>query len=276
MADYETVMYEVGDDGVAMVTLNRPERRNALDPQLLHELEEVFDAVENDDNVRIAVITGAGSAFCSGYDLTPNQERSTYSATERWEHTHWQARLVSRPWYSRVPWIAAVDGPAAAAGNVLAMSCDLIVASERAQFGEPEIRHVAHSPHVLMPFLTNNRHLREFYYTGDFIDAETAEKWDLVNKVVPAGEALDAAMAMARRIAQAPPFALQMMKRSITAVYNAQGFEKGQNDHLMLRMIEGLTPDVPEREHLGRVRMEQGMRAFLEARDGPYRECRKA
>ncbi len=271
MADFETLIYEVGDDGVAQVTLNRPERRNALNHDLLEELEQVFDAVENDDNVRIAVITGAGPAFCAGYDLTPNQERPTYSATERWENTHWQARLVSRPWYSRVPWIAAVDGPAAAAGNVLAMSCDLIVASERAQFGEPEIRHVAHSPHVLLPFITSNRHLREFYYTGDFIDVETAEKWDLVNKVVPAGEALDAAMEMARRIAQVPPFALQMMKRSITAVYDAQGFGKGLDDHLMLRMIESLTPDVPEREHLGKVRVEQGMRAFLDARDGPFR-----
>ena len=71
MADFETLLYDVGDDGVALVTLNRPERRNALDPQLLHELEQVFDAVENDDNVRIAVITGAGPAFCAGYDLTP-------------------------------------------------------------------------------------------------------------------------------------------------------------------------------------------------------------
>ena len=272
MADYETVMYEVGDDGVAMVTLNRPERRNALNPQLLHELDDVFDVVDKDDNVRIAVITGAGAAFCSGYDLTPNQERPTYSATERWDQTHWQARLVVRPWFSRVPWIAAVDGPAAAAGNVLAMSCDIVIASERATFGEPEIRHVAHSPHVLLPWVTNNRHLREFYYTGDSIDAQTAEKWDMVNRVVPNGQALDEAMAMARRIANVPPFALQMMKRSITAVYDAQGFEKGLNDHLMLRMIEGLTPDVPEREELGRVRMEQGMRAFLDARDGPFRE----
>ena len=271
MTDFETILYEVGDDGVASVTLNRPERRNALNPQLLHELEDVFNEVDADDNVRLAVITGAGPAFCAGYDLTPNQERPNYSATERWEHTHWQARLVSRPWYSRVPWIAAVDGPAAAAGNVLAMSCDLIVASERAQFGEPEIRHVAHSPHVLLPYITSNRHLREFYYTGDFIDVETAEKWDLVNKVVPAGEAMNEAMVMARRIAQVPPFALQMMKRSITAVYDAQGFGKGLDDHLMLRMIETLVPDVPERDYLGKVRQEQGMRAFLDARDGPFR-----
>ena len=76
---------------------------------------------------------------------------------------------------------------------------------------------------------------------------------------------------MARRIAQVPPFALQMMKRSVNAVYDAQGFSKGQQDHLMLRMIEMLTPDVPEREMRTKVRMEQGMRAFLEARDGPFR-----
>lgn len=272
MADYEMIIYEVDGDGVATITLNRPERRNALSHPLMHELEDVFDKIDADDNVRIAVITGAGPAFCAGYDLTPNQTRPAYTATERWENTHWQAKLVSRPWYSRVPFIAAVDGPAAAAGNVLAMSCDLVIASERAQFGEPEIRHVAHSPHVLMPFITSNRHLREFYYTGDFIDAETAEKWDLVNRVVPAGQALEESLKMARRIAQMPPFALQMMKRSVNAVYDAQGFTKGRDDHLMLRMVEMLTPDVPEREMLGKIRQEQGMRAFLDARDGPFRQ----
>lgn len=271
MADYENIIYEVDGDGVATITLNRPERRNALSHPLMHELDDAFDAIDADDNVRIAVITGAGAAFCSGYDLTPNQERPNYSPTERWENTHWQAILVSRPWFSRVPFIAAVDGPAVAAGNVLAMSCDIVIASERAQFGEPEIRHVAHSPHVLMPFITANRHLREFYYTGDVIDAQTAEKWDMINKIVPTGQALEEAQKMARRIAQVPPFALQMMKRSVNAVYDAQGFSKGQQDHLMLRMIEMLTPDVPEREMLTKVRMEQGMRAFLEARDGPFR-----
>ena len=152
------------------------------------------------------------------------------------------------------------------------MSCDLVIASTSAQFGEPEIRHVAHSPHVLLPYLTSNRHLREFYYTGDFIDADKAEKWGLVNKVVPAGTALAEATQMAKRIAQNPPFALQMMKRSINAVYEAQGFTEGRDDHLMLRMIEGLTPDVPEKEMLAKVRQEQGMRAFLDARDGPFRE----
>ncbi len=77
---------------------------------------------------------------------------------------------------------------------------------------------------------------------------------------------------MAKRIAQNPPFALQMMKRSINAVYEAQGFTEGRDDHLMLRMIEGLTPEVPEKEMLAKVRQEQGMRAFLDARDGPFRE----
>jgi enoyl-CoA hydratase/carnithine racemase len=269
---YENLIYEVSDDGVATVTLNRPERRNALDYGLLHDLEDAFDAVEKDDQVRVLVLTGAGAAFCAGYDLTPNQARPTYSATERWDRTHWQAKLVVRPWSLRVPVVAAVDGPAVAAGNVLAMSCDLVIASERAQFGEPEVRHVAHSPYTLLPFVTANRHLRWLYYTGDFIDAQTAERWNLVNKVVPNGQALAEAAKLAQRLAKVPPFALQMMKRSITATYDAQGFTEAQKDHLMLRMIEGLTPDVPERERLSKVRMEQGMRAFLEARDGPFRE----
>jgi len=157
-----------------------------------------------------------------------------------------------------------------AAGNVLGRACELVIASETAQSAEPEIRHVAHSPNTFLPFMTFNKHLNWFYLMGDTIDAQTAKDWGLVNKVV-AHEQLEAeAWAAAERVAQVPPFAAQHMKRSIHQVYDKQGFTEAFEHHLVMRMVEGLVPGVPEKEQLSRIRDEKGLRAFLEARDGPF------
>ncbi len=93
----------------------------------------------------------------------------------------------------------------------------------------------------------------------------------MINKVVPAESLQDEAWAAAERIAKVPPFAAQMMKRSIRAVYDRMGMAAGFDEHLMLRMIEMIAPNVPEKDALSEIRMEQGLRAFLEARDGPFR-----
>ncbi|MBI2885706.1 MAG: enoyl-CoA hydratase/isomerase family protein [Chloroflexi bacterium] len=268
--DYENIVVEKRD-GICKITMNRPEKLNALNGGLLADLWDVTDEIERDQEVRVVILTGSGRSFSSGFDLTPGQERHEVPPTGRWHQTHLAPRTLLKFWYLRQPTIAAVNGHALAAGNVLALSCDLVIASEHAQFGEPEIRHVAHSPATIMPWIIANKHARWLYYTGDTIDAHTAERWNLVNKVVPAEKLEEEAWRAAQRIAQVPPFAVQMMKRSILQDYDRMGFSEAVEGHLMLRMIEGLVPGVEEREHLGQVRQNQGMRAFLEARDGPFR-----
>ena len=268
---YTTVKLEK-QDRVAVLTLDRPEKMNALSAQLLDEFTVALDDVHDDHDINVLIVTGAGRAFSAGFDLTPTSDHGEYSpATANWDAMHKAPRAIMKLWNLRQPTISAVNGHALAAGNVLAMTADIVIASESATFGEPEIRHVAPSPAVLLPFMIPFRHLHWLYYTGDTIDALTAEKWNMVNRVVPAETLMDDAMAAASRIADVPAYATQMMKRSIKGVYDKMGFADAFEHHLTLRMIEQMAPDVPEKEALNEIRQEFGLQMFLDARDGPFR-----
>ena len=268
---YENILLEKRD-GIAKITLNRPEKLNALSQALLADLRGALDEIEPDHEIRVVLLTGSGRAFSSGFDIAPGQHRAEVPATARWDAMHLAPRTLMRFWYLRQPTIAAVNGYAMAAGNVLALACDLVLASESAQFAEPEIRHVAHSPNTFLPFMTFNKHLNWFYLMGDTIDAQTAKEWGLVNRVVPPDQLEAAAWEAAVRLAKVPPFAAQHMKRSIHQTYEKMGFTAAFEDHLVMRMVEGLVPGVPEKDQLNKIRDEQGLRAFLEARDRPFAE----
>jgi enoyl-CoA hydratase len=125
-------------------------------------------------------------------------------------------------------------------------------------------------PFTFLPFMAHNKQLNWFYLTGDTIDAKTAMEWGLVNKVV-APEQLEAeAWKAAERVAMVPPFAAQHMKRSIHQVYDKMGFSESFDHHLVMRMVESMVPDVPEKVELNSIRDAHGLRAFLEARDKPF------
>lgn len=266
---YDNILLE-RRNSIAKITLNRPEKLNALSQAMLADLRSALDEIESDHDIRVVLLTGAGRAFSSGFDIAPGQHRAEVPATARWEATHLAPRTLLRFWYLRQPTIAAVNGFAIAAGNVLALACDIVIASENAQFAEPEIRHVAHSPFTFLPYMTFNKHLNWFYLTGDPIDAWTAKEWGLVNKVVPPGKLEEEAWRIADRVAKVPPFAAQHMKRSIRQVYDKMGFTDAFEHHLVMRMVEGLVPGIPEKEQLNKIREEHGLRAFLEARDRPF------
>ena len=267
--DYENIRLEKSDR-IATITLDRPEKMNALSARLLSEFGHALDNIHEDHDINVLILTGAGRAFSAGFDISPGQAHSERPKTADWDATHQAPRTLMKLWHLRQPTISAVHGYALAAGNVLAMTADIVIASDDARFGEPEIRHVAHSPAVLLPFMVPFRHLNWLYYTGDTIDATTAEKWNMVNKVVPGDRLLSEARQVAERIAKVPPYAVQTMKRSIKGTYDKMGFSEAFEYHLMLRMVESMAQGVPEKEALDAIRQEQGLRAFLEARDGPF------
>ena len=267
--DYESIRLEKGDR-IATITLDRPEKMNALSAGLLREFGHALDDIQEDHDINVLILTGAGTAFSAGFDISPGQVHPDRPKTADWDATHLAPRTLMKLWHLRQPTISAVHGYALAAGNVLAMTSDIVIASEDAKFGEPEIRHVAHSPAVLLPFMMPFRHMNWLYYTGDTIDAATAEKWNMVNRVVPADQLLSEARQVAERIAKVPPYAVQTMKRSIKGTYDKMGFSEAFEHHLMLRMVEGMAQGVPEKEALDAIRQEHGLRAFLEARDGPF------
>ena len=257
-------------DHIATITLNRPEKMNALNSGLLSNFSDALDDINADHDINVVIVTGSDKAFSSGFDISPGRSHEDRPSTANWAETHMAPRVIMKLWNIRQPTISAVSGYALAAGNVLAMTADIVIAAESAVFGEPEIRHVAHSPAILLPYMIPFRHLHWLYYTGDMIDARTAEKWNMVNKVVPDGQLLDEARQVAERIARVPAFAVQTMKRSIKGTYDKMGFPDAFEHHLMLRMIEGMTPDA-DKEALDTIREENGMHAFLEARDNQFR-----
>jgi len=263
-------------DRVATITLNRPEKHNALSQGLLAELRDALDGIEVDKDVRVVVITGAGrQAFSTGFDLNPRELATDAPQDE----ADWN-RLIKlnfetliRIWNLRQPVIAAVNGHAVAAGSNLALICDITLAAENATFGEPEIRHYALSPLLLLPYFANNSKVMHYlYYSGDTIGAEEALKLGLVSKVVPPDQLLSEAQRIARRIAQVPAYAVQLTKRSIKAAYDMMGFKNAMELH---RANDALVIDasqIEEKRQLMGALMEKGLKAFLELRDGPFRQ----
>jgi enoyl-CoA hydratase len=204
------------DGAVAVLTVDRPGRLNAIGSDTIDLFNEALDAVEGRRDVRAIVVTGAGTAFSAGADITELDRMETPQDFARFVSslTACFGRLAGLP----VPSIAAVDGVAYGGGFELAMACDLCVAGESARFGVPEIRL------GLLPGATGTQRLarlvpaaiaKHLLMTGDPLPASEALRWGLVNRVVPAGGALDAAMELARSLAAAAPLAVAAAKRLV-------------------------------------------------------------
>ncbi|SRR6056297_318312 len=208
MAD--EVLVDVAD-GVMVVTLNRPKAKNAANKALAEGVAAAMDELDSNDDIRVAILTGAGGTFCAGMDLkafvsgeTPQIEgRGFAGLTERGP---------------RKPLIAAVEGYALAGGLELAISCDLIVTADDAKFGIPEVKRglaAAAGGLMKLPRQIPQRIAMEMALTGDFIDAGRAAQLGLVNEVVPSGTALDAAKALAARIVANGPLAVAVSKQVV-------------------------------------------------------------
>jgi len=202
------------DSGVAVLTLNRPKALNALSDGLMSALAEKLEEVDGDSSLKVAVVTGTGKAFAAGADIKEMNGRKTYSDVRNDNMlAHWTA--VSS---TRKPIVAAVDGFALGGGCELAMSCDIIIASEAAKFGQPEIK-LGTIPGVggtqrLIRAVGKSKAM-EWILTGDMISAEQAEKAGLVSKVVPAGTALDEAVKVAEKIATFSMPVVQLAKECV-------------------------------------------------------------
>jgi len=209
---YQTVLVDRAE-GIGTLTLNRPEARNALDLTMRRDMLAALDELEADPEVRVVILTGAGGHFCSGGDVKTMRTRHT--AAEGRSRVEMLNRVVLRLVDFPRPTIAMVDGYAVGAGTNLALGCDLVLASERARFGEVfcRIGLVADGGGTwLLSRAVGMAKAKELIFTGDIIDAGEAARLGLVNRVVPASELLPATHALARRIAANPPLALRLDK----------------------------------------------------------------
>jgi crotonobetainyl-CoA hydratase len=205
--------YEVRD-GIAIVTLNRPRAMNAVNQALATAVGEALEQAATDPAVRVVVLTGAGQAFCAGADL---KELAAGGSIEPAEHPEWGFAGVCQHWIPK-PVIAAVNGFALGGGTELALACDLIVASEEAMFGLPEVKRGLMAAAGGVIRLQRQIPVKRALYlalTGEAIDAETAAAWGLVTTVAPAAEVLAVALDLARTIAANAPLSLEHTKRMV-------------------------------------------------------------
>lgn len=208
----DVVLVDVAD-GVMTITINRPEAKNAVNKAVAEGISAAIDELESNDALRVAIITGAGGTFCSGMDL-----KAFVTGELPIVEGRGFAGLVE--YLVKKPVIAAVEGYALAGGFEVAISCDLIVVSEEAKFGIPEVKRglaAAGGGLIKLPKQIPARIAMELALTGDFINAERAYELGLVNQVVPSGTALEAARALAAKIAANGPLAVAVSKRVVAA-----------------------------------------------------------
>ncbi len=255
----------------AWITLNRPKKLNAMTDALVDQLEAALDRAEADDEVRIVVLRGAGRAFCAGYDLEQEAHEGEPSITEWHELLSRDVEVTMKLWALSKPTIAAVHGWCLAGGMEVAMACDLLICTDDARFGEPEVRFGSGPVTLLMPYVLGERRTRELLLTGDSIDAATALAWGLANRVVPADQLEAEVQEWVARIAPTPLRVLQLTKQALNRAQKAMGLLEAVEANLDLSaMLNGA--QTPEQQAFYELVRTQGLKAALAWRDQRYGE----
>jgi len=223
--DYVTLEVTRPRESVLLLTLDRPERMNAITFEMFDELHDLLRLVRGDESVRVVVVTGKGRGFCAGLDLDDAEKLPLMSANEMMlGQEHWAGAFEAFHDLPQ-PVIAAVNGAAAGGGLGLALAADMRLASEEARFNAAFVRIGLSAGDVgvswSLPRVVGLGHAAEIMLTGDFLDAYEAERIGLVNRVVPAENLLEEALGLAERIAANSPFGITLTKRVLTANVDA-------------------------------------------------------
>jgi enoyl-CoA hydratase/carnithine racemase len=245
------------EHGVALLRLNRPAARNALSPEMMEQLAAELERLDPDPQVRCVVIAGSDEVFAAGADIKAMSERSFEEALRHPAAAFWR-RVAA----VKTPMIAAVSGFALGGGCELALACDMIVASDTARFGQPEITLgiiPGGGGSQRLARVMGKQRAMEYVLTGRRFDAEMALEMGLVNKVVKKGRWLEEALELARTIAERPPIAARLAKQAVL-VADETGLSAGLEGERRLYELSMATEDRVE-----------GMRAFVEKREPKFR-----
>lgn len=263
------ILYEV-IDGAARLTLNRPERTNALDQEMLDEINTAMDMAEADDAVRAVIVRGAGASFSSGFDLKAQMEAKPTGVTEWRPLLRKDFDTVMRFWHCPKPTIAAVRGPCLAGACELALACDMTIATEDAFFGEPELKFGAGIVVMLLPWIVGPKIAKEIILMGeDRVPARRAVEIGMVNRLV-ASEALDGeALRMARHLGAIEPGLVKDTKRALNLALERQGLLDALESALAIDLaVEGAGS--PDKIAFMDIARRDGLKAALAWRDARF------
>jgi methylglutaconyl-CoA hydratase len=252
---YSTLLVE-HRDAVATITLNRPNKRNAITTTMMAELQTALDAIEKNHSVRVVILTGAGTCFCAGMDLEMLAAIAQQSPTENQEDSRRIAKMLRRLWSYPRPLIAAVNGVAYAGGCGIATLCDFTLATPEAKFGYTEVK-IGFLPAIVSVFLTRQigeKRCRDLLLTGRIIQAQEAKEFGMVTEVVPADRLLDRANELAAELIAASPSSLARAKHLLVSAA-APGIDHDLERAILENARIRCTPDFKE-----------GVASFLEKR----------
>ncbi len=279
--DYENITYEQ-DGPVAIITWNRPDRLNAITPELEIEHFDAFTRADRDPTVKVVIFRGAGRCFSTGYDMS-----GTARGTRRWpgglpegtdvgEYLEAMRVLLRRSWDNQYlfaqmdkPVIAQVHSWCMGGGTWYALSCDDVCASDDAVFGQPEVRHTAGISFIWGARAGWSNALR-YALTGDHIDAREAYRIGAVNEVYPREELAERTITLARRMALLPMESLKLNKAMIRKGMDMMGYRNAHYGTLEVSVLAHTTQRSEPSERFQRTAVARGVRAFVRERDEPF------
>lgn len=267
--DFRTLRYRVAGRK-AYLRLNRPDRLNAIDDEMLRELATAVDRANQDPAVHVIILSGAGRAFCAGYDLERYAERGDHTQPPVWDPIK-DYQLMKRGtddlvglWRSLKPTIASVHGYAVAGGSDMALCCDLVVMAEDARIGYMPGRVWGCPTTAMWVYRIGAERAKRMLFTGDTIDGRTAADWGLVLEAVPPDELEAAVERLADRMAGVPVNQLVMQKLMINQAYDNMGL---QGTQLLATLFDGIARHSPEGRWFQGFAAEHGFDAAVRWRD---------
>ena len=263
---FETIELKL-QEPVAILSLNRPDRLNAINHTMLQEIEVALDQIERNNNVYSLVLNGNGKSFCSGFDL-----QAGVAANRKGEDA-WRAALqydldvIMRFWHFPKPTIAVVQGYALAGGFELALACDMTVCEENSLFGEPEVRFGSSIVALLMPWYTTPKQAKKMLLSGETqMPASQALAMGIVNEVVAEHQGLNRGLALAKEVAMMDPDSVRLTKQAINQSYEIMGMSHalamGVNTAVQIE-----TAETPLRKQFNEILREKGMKSALAWRE---------
>jgi enoyl-CoA hydratase len=281
---YANILYET-DGRLAFITLNRPEKLNALSHALRGEVYDAMKAAEHDRAVGVIVLRAAGRAFSAGYDLSPRPEPSEFvsarsglpdTGSTHPQHYDWSRHALMGHWMIwelAKPVICQVQGWCLAGGTELASMCDMRIVAEDARIGYPPVRAMGTMDMMWAPWFLPMAKAHEFAYTGDWFSGEEMARYGWANYAVPQAQLGEFTERFARRLGNIDNDQLNYNKRAVKRQYEIMGLRTG----LMVGTdVEAMSKHRPAAGEFGRRVREQGLKAALEWRDGPFNDFRGA
>lgn len=284
---YERILCEKVEPSIVKITLNRPEKRNAIDDLMVEELTDAFVQTDFDDDVRVIILAGAGKDFSAGYDISGKGSPARgpiLSAVMQTKLTGMEKTLKTTDYltYNQAltirdvskPTIAMVQGNCIAAGLLYASICDLIVASEDAQFIDPLSRWAHAGFEILIePYLFGFRKAKEVMWTGDPVSAKEAKEFGMVSRVVPRERLEEETIQLARKIAKTLPVAASLVKRSVNDAWDLMGLRHAWRYHLLAHELSHISDEAKRWDEMKAQAMQAGgVKEVLKTRDDKYKK----